>query len=265
MTPNSWLERSNTIFGNVTVLFQRGVIVVYYMIALMALYAVEWQHFSWMPFLIVLYVGLWMADFLSGLVHLYIDYRPLNYEAGFDRIYDYAGPRDTEEFLTMKAEVVRKAFWFDHLVYTFKIHHRHAHSNRDKPYRDFFWEFALPASLFLFGSLAVSLRHSGEPWAAYLAVIFVIISIGSLHADTIHVWVHGSRSMPLGSKVVRFLQKYRLIYSYRTHALHHRDGVSGFCFVIGHANFAVDWICRMLLKRGVIHSEDWFGVRRHSV
>lgn len=261
MTSN---KSSYTFFGDVTVGFQRSLIAVYFALVAFALYCVEWQYFSWISFALVLYAGLWGADFLSGLIHLYIDYRPLNFAKGMDRLYDYTGDRGSREFIELKAEIMRDASWFDHAVYSFKIHHRNASSNRDKPYRDFFTEFVALASILLFCSLFVSWVFPSSPWSAYLAFFDVIVSVAALHADHIHVCVHGSRSMPWGTKVVKWLQKYRLIYSYQTHALHHKDGKSGFCFVTGHANFAVNWICRQLLAHGVICSDDWHGVQRYN-
>ena len=260
-----WLERSDTIFGNVSVLFQRCVVLAYFLLALAALYAVEWHYYTWLSFVLVLYAGLWGADFFSGLIHMYIDYRPLNSEKGFDRLYAYDGRRDSREFLDMKAAAMREAVWFDHMVYTFKIHHRDAASNRDKPYRDFFCEFAMPAAILLGCSLFVSLVFPSSPWSAYLAFFDIIVSVAALHSDQRHVCVHGSRSMPLGTRIASWLQKYRLIYSYKTHALHHRDGLTGFCFVTGHANFAVNWICRKLLDLGVIYSDDWHGIPHRAV
>lgn len=259
MTSNKSLY---TFFGGVTVGFQRGLIVAYFLLTAFALYCVDWHYFSWLSFILALYAGLWAADFISGLIHLYIDYRPLNYARGIDRLYDYQGDRGSREFIEMKAEIMQHANWFDHVVYAFKIHHRNASSNRDKPYRDFFTEFVALASILLLCSLFVSWIFPASPWSAYLAFFDVIVSMAALHADHIHVCAHGSTSMPWGTKAVKWLQKYHLIYSYQTHALHHKDGKSGFCFVTGHANFAVDWICRRLLTFGLIHGDDWFGLPR---
>lgn len=253
-----------TFFGDVTVGFQRGLIIGYFALVAFALYQVEWHYFSWVSFLLVLYIGLWCADFIGGLIHLYIDYRPLNFSKGIGRLYDYAGDRGSREFIEMKADIMRNAAWFDHLVYAFKIHHRNASSNRDKPYRDFFTEFVAFAAILLLCSLLVSWVFPSSPWSAYLAFFDVIVSVAALHSDHIHVCTHGSTSMPWGTKIVKILQKYRLIYSNKTHAIHHRDGLTGFCFVTGHANFAVNWICRQLLAYGVIHTEDWHGIQRHD-
>lgn len=253
------------ILGNTTQSIRYVIILAYFSMAALALYLIQWHFYNWFSFLLVVYLGTWGADFVGGLVHLFIDYRPLNFTKGFDRLYQYQGDRGSKEFIEMKAEVMKSATSFDHLVYSFKVHHRDPGSNRNLTYSDFFMPFVSLALIGIGLSMFISLVFSEYAWAAYFALFEVILSVGSLHSDHIHVCTHGSLAMPRGTKFVRFLQKCRLIYAYKTHALHHKDGRTGFCFVTGHANFAVNWICRQLLARGMIHSEDWFGVpRQHA-
>lgn len=240
----------------------RALIIIYYSIFAAGLYLISWESFSFLSFLIALYVGLFLADFISGLVHLYIDYRPLNREKGYDKLFWYQGKRSSNEFLLLKEEIAANSSFFDLTVYNFKIHHREARSNIDRPYGFFFVQTVLPASLFILVSISISLFNPGHPLLSHLAFIELVISIGALHADHIHVWVHGSTAMPLGRKAAHLMQKARLIYSLKTHGAHHKDGDSGFCFVIGHANWLVNWICRQLLARGTITKADWFGEPR---
>lgn len=250
-----------SIFGDVSVFFQRALIAAYYALLFACLWAVDWQQYSLLSFVVVLYVGLLVADFGSGLVHLYIDYRPLNNEKNYDKLYNYSGDRGSEEFGEMKKGIVRDSSWFDHTVYAFKLHHRDAGFSQTTLYRDFFVETAIPGFMLLCFSLFV-LAFFPEPWSSYLAFFWVVCSLAALHSDIIHAWVHGSKTMPRGVKFIRFFLKHKLMYSVKTHALHHKDGLTGFCFVMGHTNFAVNWICKKLLERGIIHIEDWYGVPR---
>jgi len=261
---NQQKSKTYSIFGDLSVGEQRALIFVYFALALACLFSIEWSHFSFISFFIVLFLGVFAADFFSGLVHLYIDYRPLNYEKKFDLLYDYQGDRGSKEFIEMKSAIVSKANWFDHTVYSFKIHHRNAVSNLNFPYRDFFIQAAPICGILLFVSLFFSWVPPVHPWSSYLALFYVVLSVAAIHSDHIHVCAHGSTAMPLGAKVVRFLQKNKLIYSNKTHGLHHKDGLTGFCFVTGHANFAVNWICKKLLERGVINSDDWHGLPRSN-
>jgi hypothetical protein len=251
-----------TPFGDVSVFFQQALIGLYILLLLVSFWAVDWQYFSWLSVIVVTYIGLFIADFGSGLVHLYIDYRPLNYAKGYGKLYDYRGDRGSDEFIDMKKSITSQSNWFDHTVYAFKLHHRNAIPCLTTKYSEFFIETALPGFLFLFFSMFVSAFYPKAAWTSYLAYFIIIVSVAVLHTDIIHAWVHGSRAMPLGATFARFLIKYKLIYSAKTHAIHHRDGLTGFCFIIGHANFAVNWICKKLLERGVIHVDDWHGIQK---
>jgi hypothetical protein len=255
---------THTFFGDVTVLFQRVLIVVYFSTVLLCLWLINWSHFSVVSFMAVFYIGLLVADFVSGLIHLYIDYRPLNVKKGYDRLYHFTGDRNSDEFLAMKAEIQRNSSWFDTTVYSFKMHHRNVLPNILMPYRDFFIEAVTPSFALLFCSLFVSLVFPVAVWSTYLAFFDVVVAVTALHSDIIHAWVHGSKTMPFGVKFARLMHKCKFIYSMKTHGTHHKDGLTGFCFVIGHTNFAVNWICKKLLERGVIHREDWFGESREN-
>jgi len=169
---NQQKSKTYSIFGDLSVGEQRALIFVYFALALACLFSIEWSHFSFISFFIVLFVGIFAADFFSGLVHLYIDYRPLNYEKKFDLLYDYQGDRGSKEFIEMKSAIVSKANWFDHTIYSFKIHHRNAASNLNFPYRDFFIQAAPICGVLLFVSLFFSWVSPVHPWSSYFALFW---------------------------------------------------------------------------------------------
>jgi hypothetical protein len=203
--------------------------------------------------------GMWVADFLTGLAHLAIDYRALNFQQGFGRLFDYDGPRGGEAFIQLKRQVVKGARWLDTKVYTFKIHHRQGRSNRHSSYADALLEF-MPAALAIL-LLGLGLEHAlgRHPAVPGLLVFHVAVSVFLAHAQPVHYCLHGSEAMPRGTRWMRALSRHGLIYSSHTHAEHHREGLVGFCLVTGHANFAVDGLCRWLLQTGRIHRADWSG------
>ncbi|TCK09425.1 fatty acid desaturase CarF family protein [Marinobacterium mangrovicola] len=225
------------------------------------LYLVDWSQFTWLSALVTFYVALFLADFVSGLVHLFIDYQPLNYAKGYGELYDYKGKRNSDDFNTKKKRVFSSSTVFDREVYFFKIHHRNAGPCVNRPYRDFFFMTCVPATLFILLSIGLSISGIALSGVAYLSFALLVFSIGVLHTDHIHAWVHGSKTMPWGVAIARRVQKLRLMYSMKTHIRHHQEGESGFCFIIGHANFLVDAICRLLLRMGVIEKRHWFGER----
>ena len=128
-----------------------------------------------------------------------------------------------------------------------------------KRFSDFFFKTGGSAAIILLAALAILVQADAGSMGHHAAFFVLIVSIAALYSDIIHSWAHGSKTMPRGVKLVAFLRRMRLVYSAETHLKHHRDGTSGFCFITGHADFLVDWICRALLAAGVIHKRHWHG------
>jgi Lipid desaturase domain len=240
-------------------LVQYLLIALYYAAALLALSLIQWSHFTWLTGVLTFYAALWSADFAIGLIHLYIDYSPLNFKQGFGLLYTFKGDRGGAEFNALKQKVMADSHWFDRRVYAFKIHHRNGLSNKNTPYRDVLFEFYTPAAIFVLSAIVIVMCWGDYAIASYLAFFDVIFSLFAIHAQYIHYSMHGSQQLKLGNHLVKWLSQANLIYSYQTHAIHHKDGHTGFCFIAGHANFAVNWICKKLLARGLIKADDWHG------
>lgn len=240
-------------------LLQYLMIVVFYALAILALLAIDWHHISWLSGIFTCYLALWVADFAIGLIHLYIDYSPLNFKQGFDRLYAFSGDRSGVEFNHLKQDVFAKSHWFDRKVYSFKIHHRNGSSNKNTPYRELFFEFFVPSFIFILSALTILLCWGDYAIASHFALFDVVFALFAIHAQYVHYAMHGSNQLKIGNRLVKYLSNAKLIYSYETHAIHHRDGYTGFCFIAGHANFAVNWLCKKLLARGVINADDWHG------
>ena len=61
-------------------------------------------------------------DLLSGLTHMYMDYRPCTPGIGLERSSSiFAGSRESEEYLALRDSVMPKLSPFERLVYDFKI------------------------------------------------------------------------------------------------------------------------------------------------
>ena len=68
-------------------------------------------------------VGWCLADLASGLVHMYMDYRPCAPGSGLRELYFWQGSRDSAEFLARQSEVYARISAFERIVYDFKKHH----------------------------------------------------------------------------------------------------------------------------------------------
>jgi hypothetical protein len=62
-------------------------------------------------------VGWYLADLASGLVHMYMDYRPCIPGTGLRELYFWEGDRDGPAFLAAQAEVYARISRFERIVY----------------------------------------------------------------------------------------------------------------------------------------------------
>src|SRR3954463_10620300 len=77
----------------------------------------DWR---WIPALLA---GWYVADLLSGLTHMYMDYRPCTAGIGLDRLFHYSGSRESADYLALRDQVMPRISPFERLVYDFKNHH----------------------------------------------------------------------------------------------------------------------------------------------
>ena len=68
-------------------------------------------------------VAWYAADLISGLTHMYMDYRPCTPGIGLDRVFHYAGSRESGDYLALRDRVMPQISPFERLVYDFKNHH----------------------------------------------------------------------------------------------------------------------------------------------
>ena len=77
----------------------------------------DWR---WLPAALA---GWYVADLLSGVTHMYMDYRPCTPGIGLDRVFHYAGSRESADYLALRDRVMPRISPFERLVYDFKNHH----------------------------------------------------------------------------------------------------------------------------------------------
>jgi hypothetical protein len=82
--------------------------------------APDWR---WIPAALAAW---YVADLLSGLTHMYMDYRPCTPGVGLDEMFRYAGSRESADYLALRDRVMPRISPFERLVYDFKNHHPRA-------------------------------------------------------------------------------------------------------------------------------------------
>ena len=145
-------------------------------------------------------------------------------------------------------------------AYKAKVHHKRPTAIYTYNYNRAFLDHAPRAFAVLLIPFAFLLFDISNPFLLFLVFCAVFFA----NTEVVHICVHGSPKLARGwgVRVVRFLQKFKLIYSYETHKRHHQAKGTGFCFITGHANFLVDPLCALLLRYRVVTMDEWRGRQR---
>lgn len=194
-------------------------------------------------------IGWYLADLASGLVHMYMDYRPCRPGTGLNTLYFWEGPRDSEEFLALQRQVYSRISFFERVVYDFKKHH---------PFPDLlgrhpFWHLAkgpvfvvvLPLSL-AFSALFVATHPP-----AWLLVGAVVFLLGAGTTQAFHGTLHKADVGPF----IATMRRLGLAMSAQAHKFHHDTLTQDFAVINGWSNPVVNFCASTLLRTGVLRSE----------
>lgn len=194
-------------------------------------------------------VGWYLADFLSGLIHMTMDYIPCRAGVGLKDIYFYEGSRESEDYIRLRDEIWSRINPFEKVAYDFKNHHPRpdALGRRDMM-------FLIQATV-IFISLPVSLILNLVCLVArppgWLVLGFVVLLIGG----TLSQYFHGSLHRRNNPAIVPALRKVRLLMTPQDHDKHHATLTQDFSVINGWSNPVLNVIFRRLLNWGVLTPE----------
>src|SRR6476469_8079234 len=151
--------------------------------------APDWR---WIPAALA---GWYLADLLSGVTHLYMDYRPCTPGIGLDRLFHYSGSRESPEYLKMRDRLMPQISPFERLVYDFKNHHPRPDALGRRPF------LVQIGSTILFVSLPASilLRVACMVFAVpgWLVAGLVVLIVGGTLAQYFHGTLHRTDNAPI--------------------------------------------------------------------
>lgn len=157
----------------------------------------------WSPVPIV--VGLFSADFASGMVHW---------------------TADTWGSETMP--VLGRRF-----IRPFRVHHVNPHDFLRRDFIDTNGDVAMIVSVFLIVALWLPLD---QLWGQATALFLVSFAVAGLPTNQVHQWAH----MPVPPAPVRWLQRSEIILSHPAHQRHHASPyVVNYCIATGWCNSAL--------------------------
>ncbi|MFC0204950.1 fatty acid desaturase CarF family protein [Novosphingobium soli] len=204
-------------------------------------FAVADPHWAAIPAMLAAW---YLADLLSGLIHMYMDYRACRPGMGLDAIFFYEGSRESEEYQRMFRERMARLNPFERISYDFKNHH----PRPDALGRRQLWRLigstviagALPLSL-LANAAAVLWQVPG--WA--MAGIFAFL-VGGAFAQYFHGTLH-RRENPW---FIVALRRAGLLMSPEAHQIHHDTLKRDFATNSGWSNPLVNRLFDHLRARG---------------
>lgn len=171
----------------------------------------QW-HWLVLPALLV---GWYLADMASGLIHMYMDYRPCPAGHGLDRLYFYQGSRESDDYVQLFRRTMAGLNPLDRLVYDFKNHH----PRPDALGRRDMWRQI--GSTIVAGTLPVSLLLNLAwlllPVPGWIMAGLIALLIGGTFAQYFHGTLHRQDNPPL----IRAMRAVGLLMTPAAHQLHH--------------------------------------------
>ncbi|WP_419825836.1 fatty acid desaturase CarF family protein [Sphingomonas sp.] len=198
--------------------------------------------------------GWYAADLMSGVVHMYMDYRPCPPLPGLNAMFFYEGARDSEEYIALRDETFASLGPFERLVYDFKNHHprpdalgrRSLRITTEPTVLFTTLPFALGANM-LAGALALA-GIATPGWAIAGMIAFVL---GATFAQ----YFHGSLHREDVPWLVRAMRRARLLMRPEDHVAHHDTLTRDFSTINGWSNPPLNLIFRTLRQKGRLRDE----------
>ena len=199
--------------------------------------APDWR---WIP---AAFAAWYLADLLSGLTHMYMDYRPCTPGIGLDRVFHYEGSRESDEYVALREAVWAKISPFERLVYDFKNHHPRPEALGRRPFLVQIGSTiifaALPASILL-NLLCLTTAVPG-----WLIAGIIVLIIGG----TLAQYFHGTLHRADNPWIVRAMRNVGLLMTPEAHALHHETLRRDFATNTGWSNPLVNSLFRVATNR----------------
>ncbi len=198
----------------------------------------DWR---WIP---AAFLAWYLADLLSGVTHMYMDYRPCTPGIGLDGVFHYAGSRESEEYLAMRDRVWARISPFERLVYDFKNHHPRPEALGRRPFLVQIGSTILFVSLPF--SVALNLVCLALPVPGWLVFGIVVLTVGG----TLAQYFHGTLHRTDNPWIVHGLRRSGLLMTPEAHALHHETLRRDFATNNGWSNPLVNLVFRVATSRG---------------
>jgi hypothetical protein len=186
----------------------------------------------------------WYAvDAVSGIVHMYMDYKPCQKNKGLDLLFFYNGSRASPEYAQLKKQVFSKISFFEKIVFDFKTHHPRPKALARRSFTDQMRAlavFTLPLSVLL-----NVLCYFWLP-AGWLLMSMNIFLVGLILTQYFHGTLHRDDN-PL---LIRLMRSTHLLMKPAQHDFHHATLSQDFATVSGWSNPVLNAWFNYVSRRG---------------
>lgn len=185
----------------------------------------------------LLYIGtsIYLADFISGIVHLYLDYKEIQ-DASL-RLHSEDTMLKIQHFQATST-VFKSASKNDQFLWNFHSHHDVPYPSCDSK-TELFLQILRPLSLPMI--IVIILLKKSMVSSEVGGVLLMSFILGSLTQFT-HFLAHARSRGLVKSSALKLMQDYHIILHPDTHRVHHTEFDCNFCIFNGWANPLVNRI-----------------------
>lgn len=194
-------------------------------------------------------VGWYLADLMSGVVHMVMDYRPSRAGVGLDRLYFYEGSRESDEYIALRCSVFAGLGPIERITYDFKNHH---------PRPDALGRRSMETqigSTAAFMTLPFALVTNAAMVLTGAPTVLLALLTSFLLGTTFAQYFHGTLHRVQISWPVAAMRASRLLMQPRDHERHHKSLSCDFSTISGWSNPLLNRIFAALRKRGYLHED----------
>lgn len=193
-------------------------------------------------------VGWYVSDLNSGLVHMYMDYRPSKPGTGLRELYFWQGSTGSRAYRRLEREVYGRISPLERVAYDFKKHHPMPDLVARNGVLDLMW---LPMLIVLPVALAYNALFLLTDMPGWFIVGVVTTLTGSIFTQYFHGTMHRDERAP----TVRLMRGLGLLMKPEAHTHHHAVLTRDFAVISGWSNPLVNLCAHTLLRLGVMRKE----------
>lgn len=191
-------------------------------------------------------LGWYVADLCSGVIHMYMDYRPCPPGKRLNELFFYQGSRESAEYLALFSERMRSINAFERVVYDFKNHHPRPNALGRRSVWRLIGSTVIVAALPVSILLNIAGLTIGLP--GWFVAYFVAFLIGGAFAQ----YFHGSLHREHNPWLINAMRSVGLLMTPAAHQIHHDTLKRDFSTNCGWSNPLVNWLFESLRRRGYL-------------